>query len=84
MGLQSDQKMRSSLMPRRLVFSVAVLAVLAVATAASATERQNNSDYRARRMALARSMENGALVLFAPTEAEGPNNLFGFRQEDNF
>ena len=29
-------------------------------------------------------MEGGALVLFAPTEAEGPNNLYGFRQDDNF
>jgi Xaa-Pro aminopeptidase len=51
---------------------------------ASATERQNNSDYHARRVALAKLMENGALVLFAPTEAEGPNDLYGFRQEDNF
>jgi Xaa-Pro aminopeptidase len=51
---------------------------------AGATERQNNADYHARRMALAKSMEGGALVLFAPTEAEGPNNLYGFRQDDEF
>jgi Xaa-Pro aminopeptidase len=35
-------------------------------------------------VALAKAMEGGALVLFAPTEAEGPNNLYGFRQDDNF
>jgi Xaa-Pro aminopeptidase len=35
-------------------------------------------------VALAAKMENGALILFAPTEAEGPNNLYGFRQDDNF
>ncbi len=51
---------------------------------ANATERQNNADYHARRVALAKAMEGGALVLFAPTEAEGPNNLYGFRQDDNF
>jgi Xaa-Pro aminopeptidase len=51
---------------------------------ANATERQSNADYRARRVALAKTLEGGALILFAPTEAEGPNNLYGFRQEDNF
>jgi Xaa-Pro aminopeptidase len=68
-------------MIRRLLF------VLAIFTAvASATERQPNADYRARRVALAKAMsaDSGALVLFAPTEAEGPNAIFGFRQEDNF
>jgi Xaa-Pro aminopeptidase len=51
---------------------------------ANATERQPNADYHARRAALAKSLDGGALILFAPTEAEGPNNLYGFRQEDNF
>lgn len=51
---------------------------------ANATERQANADYHARRVALAKAMDGGALVLFAPTEAEGPNNLYGFRQDDNF
>src|SRR5258708_331648 len=60
------------------------LSMLLPCVLAHATERQNNADYRARRVALAKLMEGGALVLFAPTEAEGPNNLYGFRQEDNF
>src|SRR6516165_6183350 len=58
--------------------------ILATAAAATALERQSNADYHARRTALAAKMEGGALILFAPTEAEGPNNLYGFRQEDNF
>jgi len=68
-------------MIRRLLFVLAVLGVVA-----SAAERQPNADYRARRMALAKAMsaDSGALVLFAPTEPAGQNDLFGFRQEDNF
>jgi Xaa-Pro aminopeptidase len=58
--------------------------IVAFALCAGATERQSGADYRARRVALAKAMEGGALVLFAPTEAEGPNNLYGFRQDDNF
>ena len=68
-------------MIRRLLFVLAVFGVVA-----SAAERQPSADYRARRVALAKAMsaDSGALVLFAPTEAEGQNDLFGFRQEDNF
>src|SRR6476660_2028947 len=58
--------------------------ILLAGICANATERQSNADYRARRAALAKQMEGGTLVLFAPTEAEGPNNLYGFRQDDNF
>src|ERR1700756_270502 len=68
---------------RRMSLSLGLL-ILIVCLCANATERQPNADYRARRVALAKSLEGGALVLFAPTEAEGPNNLYGFRQEDNF
>jgi Xaa-Pro aminopeptidase len=68
-------------MIRRLLFVLVLLGVVA-----SAAERQPSADYRARRVALAKAMraDSGALVLFAPTEAEGQNDLFGFRQEDNF
>ncbi len=47
-------------------------------------ERQSNADYRARRVALSKLMDGATFILFAPTEAEGPNNLFGFRQNDDF
>lgn len=60
------------------------LLILTIGTAALATERQGNAEYRARRTAVVDKMEGGALVLFAPTEPEGPNNIYGFRQEDNF
>ena len=68
---------------RRLSFLVCSWILLA-GLCANATERQSNADYHARRVALAKQMEGGTLVLFAPTEAEGPNNLYGFRQDDNF
>jgi Xaa-Pro aminopeptidase len=48
-----------------------------------ALERQPNSDYHARREALAMKA-GGIVVLFAPMESDGPNDLYGFRQEDNF
>lgn len=57
---------------------------LVLSLSACAMERQANNDYRERRVALAKQMQGGTLVLFAPTEAEGPNNLFGFRQNDDF
>jgi Xaa-Pro aminopeptidase len=53
-------------------------------TAAFALERQPNADYRARREALAKKTDGGVVLLFAPMEAEGPNDLYGFRQDDNF
>jgi len=48
-----------------------------------ALERQPNSDYHARREALAKKV-GGVVVLFAATENDGPNDLYGFRQDDNF
>ncbi len=63
---------------------ILAILVLVAAIPGSALDRQSNADYHARRVALASLMEGGALVLFAPTEPEGPNNLYGFRQEDNF
>jgi Xaa-Pro aminopeptidase len=48
-----------------------------------ALDRQPNSDYHVRREALARK-EGGVVVLFAPLESEGSNDLYGFRQDDNF
>jgi Xaa-Pro aminopeptidase len=47
-------------------------------------ERQSNADYRARREALSKKLKDGVVVLFAPMEAEGPNALYGFRQDENF
>jgi Xaa-Pro aminopeptidase len=48
-----------------------------------AFDRQPNSDYHARRDAFAKKVA-GVVVLFAATENDGPNDLYGFRQDDNF
>jgi Xaa-Pro aminopeptidase len=69
---------------RKLSFSWFVLLLVILSVASSvALERQPNSDYHARREALARKVA-GVVVLFAPMENEGPNDLYGFRQDDNF
>jgi Xaa-Pro aminopeptidase len=62
---------------------VTVSFLLLAGAVAFALDRQPNSDYHARREALARKV-GGVVVLFAPMESEGPNDLYGFRQEDNF
>ncbi|MGD0989856.1 MAG: Xaa-Pro peptidase family protein [Candidatus Sulfotelmatobacter sp.] len=46
-------------------------------------DRQPNADYHARREAVAKKA-GSVVVLFAPMESEGPNDLYGFRQDDNF
>jgi Xaa-Pro aminopeptidase len=48
-----------------------------------ALDRQPNADYHARREALAKKT-GGVVVLFAPMESDGPNDIYGFRQDDNF
>lgn len=47
-------------------------------------DRQSNADYHARREKLAARTAGGVVLLFALTEAEGPDDLYGFRQDDNF
>jgi Xaa-Pro aminopeptidase len=61
-----------------------LFAFLLLSATAGALDRQANADYRARRVALAEKIKSGVVVLFAATEAEGPNALYGFRQDDNF
>src|SRR5580698_10054042 len=62
-----------------------LLVVLLIAQAAWALDRQPNADYRARRVALAAKTPNaGVVVLFSPPESEGPNDVFTYRQENNF
>jgi Xaa-Pro aminopeptidase len=50
----------------------------------SALDRQPSSDFHARRQALASKINDGVVMLFASTEAEGPNDLYGYRPDDNF
>jgi len=49
-----------------------------------ALDRQPNSDYRMRRQSLASKANGGVVLLFASNEAEGPNDLYGYRPDDNF
>jgi Xaa-Pro aminopeptidase len=49
-----------------------------------ALERQPLSDYHVRREKLAGKLNGGMALVFAPPEAEGPNDLYGYRPDDNF
>src|SRR5258708_1740800 len=49
-----------------------------------ALDRQPNSDFKMRRQSLASKANGGAILLFASNEAEGPNDLYGYRPDDNF
>jgi Xaa-Pro aminopeptidase len=72
--------------PQSALFLASVFAglfLLAAVESSIAFDRQPNSDYRARREALAKKVA-GVVVLFAATENDGPNDLYGFRQDDNF
>lgn len=62
----------------------AVCAVLVCCLTAQALERQPSSDYHARREKLAAKLDGGVALVFAPPESEGPNDLYGYRPDDNF
>src|SRR5271166_4454991 len=77
-----DYMMRKSL-SSFLASCFAGLFLLAAAESSFGFDRQPNVDYHARREALAKKV-GGVVVLFAATENDGPNDLYGFRQDDNF
>jgi Xaa-Pro aminopeptidase len=64
--------------------------LLGVATAlllpafSAALDRQPSSDYHARRQKLAAELSGGVALVFSPPESEGPNDLYGYRPDDNF
>ena len=61
-----------------------LLIVLLLTQIAFSLERQPNSVYHNRRQNLAVKLNGGMALIFAPVEAEGPNDLYGFRQDDSF
>src|SRR5579863_2337419 len=69
---------------RKLVVSAVLLNILFLTQFSSALDRQPNADYRARRQALAGRISGGAVLLFAPNEAEGPNAIYGYRPDNDF
>jgi Xaa-Pro aminopeptidase len=69
----------------RKVFVFAVLLeVLFLAQLGTSMDRQPNADYRARRQALASKTSGGVVLLFAPTAAEGPSAIYGYRPDSDF
>lgn len=70
-------------MSRKTLLS-AVCAVLVCCFTGHALERQPSSDYHARREKLAAKLDGGVALVFAPPESEGPNDLYGYRPDDNF
>lgn len=69
-------------MTRKILVSLIVL--LAVSGVSSALDRQASADYHARRAKLAAKLADNVALVFAPPEAEGPNDLYGYRPDDNF
>ena len=61
-----------------------VLCCSLLTTPLFALDRQPGADYRARRVELSKKMNGGVAVLFAATESEGPNAIYGFRQDNDF
>ena len=51
---------------------------------ARALERQPSAAYHVRREKLAAKLDGGIALLFAPPEAEGPNDIYGYRPDNNF
>src|SRR5271167_2222617 len=76
--------MKSAFKNKPLMYLFIVMLVSGISADCGALDRQSNTDYRARRMALAQKMSGGVAILFAGTEAEGPNAVYGFRQDNNF
>lgn len=69
-------------MTRKILVSLVIL--FSMSAASSALDRQPASDYHARREKLAAKLNGGVALVFAPPEAEGPNDLYGYRPDDNF
>ncbi len=67
---------------RKLPLFLLAGSLLSLALPSLALERQPNSDYRARREALAKKTPDGVTVIFAAEEDAGAAN--GFRQNNNF
>lgn len=64
---------------------LALVALILVSTLGFSLDRQPNADYRARREALAQKAgPNGMFLVFAGMEAEGPNAIYGFHQDENY
>ena len=58
---------------------------LLVSSLSFSLERQPNADYHARRVALSKlAGPYGVFLIYAGMESDGPNAIYGFRQDENF
>jgi Xaa-Pro aminopeptidase len=69
---------------RKVLLVLFLLSQLTFSRPTWALDRQPNSDFRMRRQALASKANGSVVLLFASNEAEGPNDLYGYRPDDNF
>lgn len=69
---------------RKASIAAVLLVLLLASFPLFGIERQPNEAYRERREALAQKVGNGVVLLFAGTESEGPNDLYGFKQDNEF
>ena len=76
--------MKSAIHSQLLKYLMVSYLALLTAYSCFALDRQPNADYHARRVALSQKMKDGVAILFAGTEADGPNAVYGFRQDNNF
>jgi Xaa-Pro aminopeptidase len=66
---------------RKLIFVLILLGT----TISYSLDRQPNSEYHERRMKASKlAGANGAFLVFGANEHEGPNAIYGFRQDENF
>src|SRR5215467_10549850 len=70
--------------PRGVLVWAAFILVCLLSVPVLGRERQPNADYHARREKLAAKLNGGAALLFAPSEAEGPNDVYGYFPDANF
>jgi Xaa-Pro aminopeptidase len=68
---------------RKVAVSFFFFSLIVASTLCGALDRQPNTDYHARREALAKASA-GVIVLFAPMENSAGDATHGFRQEDNY
>ena len=66
------------------IFLLRLLLPILFAASCFALDRQPNADYHMRRETLAAKTNGGAVLLFAANESEGPNDLYGYRPDNNF
>ena len=69
---------------RALVLWIVLCCSFCFNTIAVGLAKQPGADYRARRVLLSKLLNGGVVVMFGAIEPEGPDSIFGFRQDNDF